>query len=234
MEIGIGAADLLLEARRGSPPRSPELLHCGENRLRPQRRRKSPRDRRPRPRRRGQGDDSVEPSYPGEPISFDQKSAKAQKGEEGDPQEPVAETGDDEEVTASSAEGSSSRPVGSRLPEAPLPEPSRRSHRLHRGLGDAGSRHGRSRRAFDRFAAQPLRFELQRFELTHKKPLSRGLWRARWFLIFFFFFFSSLKIFLFLWIFRFVYSIVYMSFSFFSAPLSNSFIYFCHLILFIW
>lgn len=229
MEIGIGAADLLLEARRGSPPRSPELLHCGGNRLRRRRRRKSPRDRRPRSRRRCQGDDSVEPSHPGEPISFDQKSAKAQKGEEGDRQEPVAETGDDEEVTASSAEGSSSRPVGSRLPEAPLPEPSRRSHRLHRGLGDAGPRHGRCRRAFDRFAAKPVRSDRQRFELTHKKPLSRGLWRARWFLNFFF----SLKIFLFLWIFRFVYSIVYMSFSFFSAPLSNSFIYFCHLILFI-
>ena len=161
MEVRFGAADLLLQARRGSPPLSPQL-----------RLRHGPRDRRPSPRRLRQGNDSVEQSDSRESTQSVEESPKAPQGREEEGhrhrhrEEPVAETGHKAEITGRPEKSQGSRPVGPRLPEDSLPEPSRRNHRLHFGPSDANSSHDRSRRALSRFASEPDRSERQRRELT--------------------------------------------------------------------
>jgi len=53
---------------------------------------------------------------------------------------------EEEPVTGCAEESARSWPVGSRLPESLVPEPSGRSHGLYLRLGDASANHDRSRR----------------------------------------------------------------------------------------
>lgn len=152
MEISGGATHLLIEASRSTPASAPTWL-AGSGSFRKPRR---PRSRRQGPRNSRQRPYAVEQSYSGQqaqaaPQKPQESESPAKNSGAGDRDWPVDRRRETTGVTAYWEARKGARPVGSWLPETVVPEPSGRSHGLHRRSPNAGASYGCSRRPPHRF-----------------------------------------------------------------------------------